>query len=118
MDLTARDLIERMIETSRALDAAQSELEDAVREEARAENEYRKARASAYLATEGRTVAEREARVDQATDTVRYAAHLAGGMTKARLEAVRNRRTQLSTLQTIANSVRAEIELARTGPDI
>lgn len=105
-----------MLEASRLLDEAQVDLNKAVREEARAENEYRKSRANAYLASEGKTVNEREAQVDKITDRERYAAHLAGGLSKAALEAVRNRRVQLSVLQTVANSVREEFALARTGP--
>lgn len=112
---TPRDLIERMLEASRALDGAQENLNICVREESRAENEYRKARANAYLATEG-TVQAREAQVDKVTDQERYAAHLAAGLSRAALESVRNRRTQLSVLQTVANSVREELSLARTGP--
>ena len=114
-DITPRQLIEMMLQASRELDAAQAELTAATREAARAENEYRKARASAFLATSG-TVGEREAHTDKATDRERYAAHLADGLRTAALEAVRNRRTQLSVLQTVANAVREEAALARTGP--
>lgn len=113
---TLRDLTQEMLRLSASLDQAQAHLEECVRTEAQTENEYRKARANAYLGAEGGTVAEREAKVDKITGQERYAAHLAGGMTKAALESVRNRRTQLSVLQTVANAHRAEADFARTGP--
>lgn len=116
MDITSsRDLTQEMLRLSRLLDEAQADLETWVRREAEAENEYRKARANAYLATSG-TVGERESSVDKTTGEERRKAHLAAGMTKASLESVRNRRTQLSVLQTIANAYKAEADFARTGP--
>lgn len=114
---TLRDLTREMLRLSAALDQSQAHLENCVGTEAKAENEYRKARANAWLGAEGRTVAEREARVDKVTHDERHAAHLAAGMTKAALESVRNRRTQLSVLQTVANAHRAEADFARTGPN-
>lgn len=111
-----RALVDRMLVASRDLNDAQANLEAAVRREASAEAEYRKARANAYLATSG-TVGEREASVDKTVADERYNAHLAEGLSKSALEAVRNRRTQLSVLQTVANSVKEEMKFARTGPE-
>lgn len=113
---TPGELVSMMIEASRALDEAQRELLEKVHKEARAVMEYRKARANAYLATEGRTVNEREAAVDKVTAEEGYAARLSEGLAKAALESVRNRRSQLSALQTVASSVKEEAALARTGP--
>lgn len=115
MNHSPRQLVEMMIEASRALDAAQRDLEERVRAEAHSEAEYRKARASAYLATSG-TVGEREAHVDKAVATERYAAHLAEGLAKSALENVRSKRGQLSALQSIANALKEEAMFARTGP--
>ena len=115
MNYSPRDLTRMMVEASRALDAAQTELERCVREESDAEHRYRLARANAYLATSG-TVGEREAYVDKTVADERKRAHMAEGLAKSALEAVRNRRTQLSVLQTVANSVKEEARFARTGP--
>lgn len=109
------DLTTEMLRLSAALDQAQANLESCTRNEAVVENEYRKARANAYLATSG-TVGEREAAVDKAVSNERYEAHLAAGLSKAALESVRNHRAQLSVLQTVANAVREEISFSRTGP--
>lgn len=113
--LTPRRLIETMIAVSAELDKAQAELVTRAREAASAVNEFKKARASAYLASSG-TVGEREAHVDQSTGTLRYQAHLAEGLEKAALEAVRNKRAQLSALQSISAAVKAEAELLKYGP--
>lgn len=114
---TPRELNAELLRLSRSLDEAQRDLEHLVREHAEAENAYHRARASAYLQTPDGTVAEREARVDLATADERHAAHLAEGLSRAALESVRSRRVQLSSLQTLANSVREEAKLARYGPD-
>jgi hypothetical protein len=114
--LTPGELVELMFKASRALDEAQTQLSRCVRVEADAESEYRKAKANAYLATSG-TVGERDAQVDKTVADERYRAHLAEGLSKSALEAVRNRRTQLSVLQTVANSLREEAAVLRTGPN-
>jgi hypothetical protein len=112
-----RAMVDRMIAASHALDEAQAELETCVRRRANAEAEYRKAKANAnaYLATSG-TVGEREAQVDKTIADERYAAHLAEGLAQSALEAVRNRRTQLSVLQTVAGAIKEEMRFERTSP--
>jgi hypothetical protein len=114
--MTPGELVEMMLKASAELDEAQRELVQQTGHAAQKEHEYRKARAHAYLATSG-TVAEREAHVDKSTGDERYAAQLAEGLSKSSLEAVRNKRTQLSVLQTVANAVKEEAALARTRPD-
>jgi hypothetical protein len=108
-------LVDKMLEASGRLDAAQRELEDRVREQADAEAHYRLTKSLIYLETEG-TVAEREALVDRRITGERRDAHLAEGLAKSALEAVRNRRVQLSCLQTVSNAVREEMAFAKTGP--
>lgn len=115
MNYSPRDLVEMMLEASRQLDEAQAELQRCVHEESVAEAEYRKAKSNAYLSTQG-TVGEREAMVDKTVAAERQRAHLAEGLSRSALEAVRSRRTQLSCLQTIASSVKEEAALARYGP--
>lgn len=85
------------------LHLAQELLETALNDEARAENQYRLAKATAMLTAEG-TVQERQARADKATDEERLRAHLSAGRAKAALEKVRNHRVELSALsRAIAN---------------
>lgn len=108
---TPRHLVDEMLRLSRSLDEAQATLEKASRDWARQENEYRKAKANAYLASSG-TVDARKAAVDKATDQERHDAHLADALRVAALENVRNRRAQLSALQSIANAVKSEVEMS------
>jgi hypothetical protein len=111
-DYTPRDLIEMMIRAARDLETAQTELVAATVKDSEADRRYRQAKASAYLASSG-TVGERDAYVNKSCDLETYEAHLAAGMAKAALEAVRNRRQVLSSLQSIAGAVKAEAEFAR-----
>jgi hypothetical protein len=111
---TPQRLVQMMLEASAALDAAQDELIRCTRSHSDAERTYRMAKSTAYLASSG-TVGERDAYVTKACDKEAYQAHLAEGLSKSSLEAVRNRRTQLSVLQTVANSIKEEAALARTG---
>jgi hypothetical protein len=111
---TPSDLVEMRLEASRALDEAQAELIRATREDAAADRRYRQSKSNAYLASSG-TVGEREATVNKTAGEEGYAAHLAEGLAKAALENVRNKRGQLSALQSIAGAVKAEAELARVG---
>jgi hypothetical protein len=113
---TPAQLCTELLERSRQLDAAHDELRRCSFDYASAENQYRKAKALAYLAAEG-PVAERQAVVDTKVENERYHAHLAEGLRVAALESVRSRRAQLTAVQTIVNATRSELELARTGPD-
>lgn len=115
MSYSPRDLVEMMLEASRQLDEAQVELQRCVREESEAEATYRLAKANSYLSTQG-TVGEREAQVDKIVAAERKRAYLAEALSKSALEAVRNRRQQLSVLQSVASSLKEEALLARTGP--
>ena len=109
--LTPAELVTMLLDTSRDLDAAQDELRRCIIEDARAEQRARRAKAIAYIAASG-TEGARKAAVDQTTDEDQYAAHLADGMVKAAMEAVRSKRAQLSALQTMATSIKTELELA------
>jgi capsular polysaccharide biosynthesis protein len=110
---TPQALVDLMLTASRELDFAQEDLVTKTRAAADSERKYRMMKSEKYLQTEG-TVNEREAVVAQQIDTYAYAAHLAEGLERAALENVRNRRAQLSALQSIANAVRAEAELTRS----
>lgn len=113
---TPQELSDEMLRLSRLIDDAQMKLVEAVHEEATAEHEFRKARANAYLSTSG-TVGEREAQTDKTVADEKHRAHLAAGLAKAQLEAVRNLRGQLSALQSISGAVREEMRFSRTAPE-
>lgn len=99
-----------------ALNDAQAGLEHRIQEAAEAERTYKIAEASLFLAADGRNVREREAKAEPGLSALRYRSHLAEGLSKAGLEAVRNKRTILSALQTVANLSKEEAAFARTGP--
>lgn len=84
---------------------------------ATAEQTYRKAVARAWLDAPEGTAAFREAWVNGQCADLRHARDLADAMSKAALEAVRARRTQVSALQSLLAAHREEAGLARFGPD-
>ena len=114
--LTPSQLATELLNRSRALDMAHDELRRCSYEFASAENSYRKAKALVYLAAEG-PVAERQAIVDSKCESERYHALLSEGLKVAALEAVRSQRAQLTAVQTLLNTVKSEMELARMGPE-
>lgn len=88
---------------------------DALRQAGRAwaekVNQYRRAKAVAYLTSEG-TVQARQAIVDRACDTERLQAHIAEAEREACLEHVRSIRAALSAYQTLARTNQAEMEMS------
>lgn len=113
MDLT--DLVLEARRLSELLDKGIVALRQASVDWAHAEHDYRKAKAIAYLRTGG-TVAEREAHAESEVGALRLRRDLASGEAEAAREAVRARRTQLSSVQSLLNAHRAEAEFARVGP--
>ena len=114
---TMDQLLDEMLRLSKKIDDALEFLYRQAREWADAEDAYRAAKARAYLQSSG-TVQARQAHVDDVCQEQRHRAHLADAMRQAALEAVRSRRAQLSSCQSIANAVRAEIDMARTAPGV
>lgn len=106
------------------LDKGLSELRSSAHAYANAEAHYRKMKAEAWLnapRSESRgtwTAAEREAWVNAETADERQARDLADGLRQAALEAVRSRRAQISSLQTLCNLEKEEMAFARTGPEL
>lgn len=92
-------------------------LTEAARNLAEAEHAYRLARAEAWHHTEG-TAKQREDEVNALTAAERRVRDLAEAGRMSALEALRSRRQQLSALQSIANAVRSEADLANYGPEI
>lgn len=124
--MTLSDAFAEANRLSRLIDAAIEALKNTSVEFARAESDYRKAKAEAWVRCPNDdagvkagerewTAARREAWVDADTADLRYKRDLADGMRQAALEAVRSRRAQLSALQTFLNAEKAEADFARTG---
>jgi hypothetical protein len=114
--VNSASLNEQIRAAAESLESAQEGLEQRVQQAAEAERAYKTAEASLYLANEGRNQKEREAKAEPGLSELRYRAHLAEGLSKAGLEAVRNRRTILSALQTVANLSKEEAAFSRTAP--
>lgn len=107
---------------SRLIDAGIEALRTQSHVLAEAENRYRKARAEGWVRcpkepAKDWTAGRREAWVDADTADLRMERDIADGMQRAAIEAIRARRQQLSALQSLMNADRAELELARTGPN-
>lgn len=110
------ELTQEMLRLSRLIDQGIAALTDQAREYAEAEHDYRQAKAQAWVSAPDGTVPERQAWVDGRCAPLRRRRDLAEGLKLAALEAVRSRRAQLSALQTVANALRAEMDLAKYGP--
>lgn len=114
---TSSDRLESDLrETSLALLNECDEQAKAAREYATKENDYRMAKAKAFLAAETGTVDAKKAQVDQICERERLAAHIAEGKLDATRERVRSLRAVLSALQTIGGIYKVEGEFDRTGP--
>lgn len=118
MTLTGEQMVEMILDFSAGLDKVQAVLEDALAREATCRSAFIQARAKAWHSVEGRNREEREAYVDEATVHERFELDCAVGDAKGGMEAVRNKRQQLSSLQTASNSLREEMAFARVGPDV
>jgi hypothetical protein len=109
---TLMDEAERL---SSLLDKGVQALRDAAVSVAKAEHEYRRAHAEAYLSTSG-TVGERDAQAYLMIDDKRFQRDVAENAKLAALEALRSRRAQLSAVQSLLTAHKAEADFARTGP--
>lgn len=109
--MTIPELTQALLSTAADLRTANEELYKLSVEWAHAEDEYRKAKAIAYLAASG-TINERNAHVDKVCSSERLKAHLAEAEKEAKKKLVESLQAQLSALQTIAGMLRAEMNLA------
>jgi hypothetical protein len=123
MDFTLTEATTEMLRLSRAIDDGVDYSKRAAVDLAGAENEYRKAKAQAWVTCPRDepgerewTAARREAWVDGQVADERKARDLAEAMRDAAREAVRARQAQLSAWQTLVRAHQAEAELGRTGP--
>jgi hypothetical protein len=85
---------------------------------AKAEAVYRKAKAKAWPQAPAGTAKWKEAWVDGETADLRCVRDIHAGHVKSALELVRQRKQELSFLQTQANAAKEEAALARTGPEV
>lgn len=113
-----------MLRLSRLIDAGIEMSREQAVALAQAENEYRKAKAKAWVTCPTDAAGEREwtakrreAWVDGEVADLRKDRDLAEAMRDAAREAVRARQTQLSALQSLLRAHQAEAEFARTGPN-
>jgi predicted nuclease with TOPRIM domain len=113
-EINSEQLLDELVRLSGLLELATEELKTYAHDEARLENEYRKAKANSYLAASG-TVNERTAHVDKICSHEREKYYLARASKEATLESVRSLRAQLSAYQSICASFRSEAELAGKG---
>lgn len=125
--VTTAEMFREALRFSGLIDRGIAELRTQSVAVADAEQNYRKAKAEAWVkcpidahdVPRGErewTAARREAWVDAETAELRRKRDIADAMRSAALEAVRARRTQLSAIQTFANAEREEAAFARTGP--
>jgi hypothetical protein len=115
--MNAGELNQQLLNAAEALRKSLDDLYQRSIEYASAEQAYRHAKAVAYLSTEGaKTVAEREARAENAINDLRYRRDMADGLKLSALEAVRSNRGILSAMQTLASLSKEEAAFARTGP--
>lgn len=115
--MTKEDLVKAIQEAILDIEAAEVELRQAGPEWARAENEYRKAKATAFLVNcdAKMTVKEKEMRVDQVCERQRQDAHIAEAARETAKESLRARMAKLNGYQTIASLEKAEMQLIGGG---
>lgn len=114
--MNAAELNQILIREKREIDEAVAELERRTVEAAEAEAVYRMAKSTAYLATTG-TVAEREARAENAINQLRKQRDMAEGLRASGLQALKAKCQKLSASQTMGSLSKEEAAFARTGPE-
>lgn len=110
--MNAAELTEQILAAKRAMDNAELEHRQRVREAAEADKAFRIAESKAYIQASG-TVGERAAVAKLRSADERYKLKLAEGLESSALEAIRNARQFLSALQSLAAATREEANLAR-----
>lgn len=129
MNVNLREYNDELLRLSRLLDAGLEMLRDQAHVLAEAENAYRKGRSEAWFrcpndlpgtkaADREWIAARREDWIAGETAELRKARDIAEGMKVAALEAVRSRKTQISSLQTLLNAYQEQARFDRTGPDV
>jgi hypothetical protein len=113
------DLKNELHRLSAKLEFANDDLEEKANTWANAEHTYRKAKSAAFIRHQSdasgnkMTIPMTQAMVDRDCEDQRFKAYLARAQKEAALEKVRSLRAQLSALQSVTASVRAELELTK-----
>lgn len=108
-------VVQELISLSQELTVAHEELERAAFDYAVKDNDMRKAKSKAFLRTEGKNKEEREAKADADWAEARLACSLAEADKEVCLEKVRSLRAQLSALQALLYSRKAEADAIKMG---
>ena len=117
--MTPGEMVSELLRLSSLLDQANTAVRDRGRAMADAERDYRKGKAQCWLTVDpDGTAQQRKDEVDGMTANLRRARDLAEHDRQAALEAVRNFRTQISALQSIAGVEREMVAFDRTGPQV
>jgi len=109
--ITPHELQRAMLAKSREVDEALEDYRTRNLAWVEADRASRVARNTALLSTEG-TVGERTAKAEQAADGPIYAERMAAALRDSAKEALRARLAQLSALQSLATTVRTEMQMA------
>lgn len=115
------ELTKRMLAAKSEIDEAMRTYEQAIREDADADDVARRQKARAYLTCREQlggkaTVGAIEAAVDLETSEVQMQARLAEGLKRSAAQALEGKRQWLSALQSLASLTKAEAQLARWEP--
>ena len=94
--------------------AANDDLKTAGKNWAVKENDYRRAKAVAFLDLKEGTIPEKQAKVDKACEQERLAAHIAEAEREACIERVKSLRVAVSAYQTLARANEVEAQLSAT----
>lgn len=108
--MTKQELEERLLGALAELRAASADADRYAKDWAKADHEYRHAKAIAYLASKG-TVAERTAHVDKACKEEREKSHTADALRDAAKGKQRALETEISAYQTLASLMKSEMQL-------
>lgn len=107
---TSHDAILELNRLCERINGLDGELRECATTLALRDHEYKRAYARAYVAAEG-PVKERECRADIATENEYLALKVAEAQHQVTRDAMFSVRAQLTALQSIANALRAELEL-------
>jgi hypothetical protein len=116
--MIAADLAREGREARKLFEDALTYHDAKVEEAAEAEAVYRKARATKWVQAPAGSQKWKEVWVDAETADLRCVRDIHAGHVKSALELVRQRKQELSFLQTQANASKEEAALARTGPEV
>lgn len=112
------DAVRELVRLSRSLDDALNVADDTATAYAASDANYRATYAAMFLRAKDDGVTDGVAHERAKTQTVdeRRRFVYARQAAQVSLEAIRSRRTQISAWQTAGNAIKAELDMARTGP--